>query len=251
MRAHIEWSGIALAPRLGVCPADGVGHPRSAAAGRLWRAGRTLARGLMLDFRVELAADDDDQEPHPGRKADDRAERTIGLVEVPKVRCVPREEAGGGELGSRCEPADDRPDTRSSAQTWRKPRVPAIHRRRNIRPNDDSLGERGNVSAPRQPERNIRFVAVRPRGGQHGNRTFMLPPTLNAFAHHYPASAARPRSCFLSRNRARAGGSAAVAAITNRAMRRSDRERCVPNHGRSCRYPIRPPALGRFGAGHP
>jgi hypothetical protein len=82
MRAHIEWSGIALAPRLGVCPADGVGHPRSAAAGRLWRAGRTLARGLMLDFRVELAADDDDQEPHPGRKADDRAERTIGLVEV-------------------------------------------------------------------------------------------------------------------------------------------------------------------------
>jgi hypothetical protein len=44
----------------------------------------------MLDLRIELSSDqsDDDRQPDPSHKADDCAERTIGLVVAAKVRDI-------------------------------------------------------------------------------------------------------------------------------------------------------------------
>jgi hypothetical protein len=54
----------------------GVSHLRAASAERLRWADRAFARGLMLDFRIELGADQHHnyRQPHPGHKSDDSAE---------------------------------------------------------------------------------------------------------------------------------------------------------------------------------
>jgi uncharacterized protein involved in outer membrane biogenesis len=85
------------------CQADCVGHFRAAAAERLRLAGGGFARSLMLDFRIEFAADqnDDDRQPHPHHKADNGAQRAIGFVEGAKICCIPGEEGRGGKPGDR------------------------------------------------------------------------------------------------------------------------------------------------------
>jgi hypothetical protein len=82
----------------------------------------------MLDFRIELGADQnhDCRHPHPGHKADDRAERTIGFVKASEIRCIPREQGGSGELcgGGECAtPADPFPPRFCTARA-----IPVDHR---------------------------------------------------------------------------------------------------------------------------
>ena len=54
-------------------------------------AGRAVADCLMFHLRIELGAeqDDDDRDPDPGHEADDRAERAIGFVVAAETRHVP------------------------------------------------------------------------------------------------------------------------------------------------------------------
>jgi hypothetical protein len=83
----------------GVCGPDRIGHFRAARSKRLRRPDGACPRRLMLDFRVELGAEQKHyyRNPHPGHKPDDRAQRAISFVEAPKIRCIPREQRRSGK----------------------------------------------------------------------------------------------------------------------------------------------------------
>src|ERR1700746_3208468 len=74
-----------------LCGSQSVRLPGASRAHRLRRASCGISRGLMLHFGVDLGADQDhdDGEPNPHHEADDRAERTVGLVVAGELRCVP------------------------------------------------------------------------------------------------------------------------------------------------------------------
>ena len=59
-----------------------VRHDRAPPPERPWRAARRVAGGLVLDFRVQLRAEqhDDRRHPHPHHQADPGAERAVGRV---------------------------------------------------------------------------------------------------------------------------------------------------------------------------
>src|SRR5262249_16609487 len=75
-------SSVVRRPSSVLCPlsarrlADRVGHGGAAGAERLVGADRGVAGGLVLDLRIELGAeqDDDGAQPHPHHQADCRAE---------------------------------------------------------------------------------------------------------------------------------------------------------------------------------
>src|SRR5580704_18957121 len=71
----------------------------SIAARRLRRDGWLAALGLVLHLRVEFRTEQDrnGRDPEPGHKADDRAQRTIGLVEGAEARRIPGEQRRGGK----------------------------------------------------------------------------------------------------------------------------------------------------------
>ena len=70
--------------------ADRIGHDRPTTAQRLRRAGRRVSGGLVLDFRIQLGAEQHHEagDPGPRHEADGSAERTAGFVEPTEVRDV-------------------------------------------------------------------------------------------------------------------------------------------------------------------
>jgi hypothetical protein len=91
--------------------ADRVRRVRSPSAERLGTSGGGVASRLVLHFRVQLCAhqDDDNRDPDPGHETDDRPERAVSFVIAAEIGDVPREQ-------NRCSQPNNRGSYTAAAQ---------------------------------------------------------------------------------------------------------------------------------------
>ena len=89
--------------------ADRVRRVRSPSAERLGTSGGGVASRLVLHFRVQLCAHQDDDNPDPGHETDDRPERAVSFVIAAEIGDVPREQ-------NRCSQQNNRGSYTAAAQ---------------------------------------------------------------------------------------------------------------------------------------
>ena len=89
--------------------ADRVRRVRSPSAERLRTSGGGVASRLVLHFRVQLCAHQDDDNPDPGHETDDRPERAVSFVIAAEIGDVPREQ-------NRCSQQNNRGSYTAAAQ---------------------------------------------------------------------------------------------------------------------------------------
>ena len=130
--------------------ADRVGHHGTSLTHGTWPSGCGVAFGLVLDLRIELGTDDDDDcgDPEPGHEAENGAERSVGGVVRSKRRDVPGEKAGGHQ--------DD--DHRQDRAGRDPPPLCSVPRRA-------EAIERGQTSHHQQEHKDQAASACRPLGG--------------------------------------------------------------------------------------